>query len=1217
MDTKMAILAGMLLLFASVSAFVVTIPGDTIAVPLKAEPALQVTPPVVPRACDVTVSYVPNTQVKVYMANGVDTGLGCKTDSKGSCVFRFGAEQPRGVYTVKAGTAQAKVTLEPSEYCTSNIKSFALSPQQATVHAGRSTSLRLIALTAGGSPADIKASFSLSDPSFGTLTTPEWLGSNEVMFSGTKAGKVTLTATYLDRSASAQITVEPGVCTQSSIIGTVQQVYAAGSNATFSVNVTDEFGNPKSGGVTVEYTSPEGKTQEYAFISGSNGVAQVSFPTGPKAGVASIKVYSRNLKFCPADSVEERHFTVVAGMPYQVIVTPQETVEDVGDSVALSARVYDANMNELPGQKVVWSSRNTTVATVNSNGIAKASFPGEAEIVASALYTIYSTKFDCSIGFCIPIINPVTYTVNGSAIVRVRTGEAANIVLEPVSVELQPEQMFKFNAVVYDKHGVQIQGPALKWAAERGTITQDGVYFAPVHVGLDTVTVSYNGIEESAQVTVVPGQPMSIDAYSEDLMPVQTTQSVYAKVTDKNGNAVPNVNVVFNYLAGDGHVTALNPIAVTDEAGIATVTIETGDNEGSVMYSMTVQGTTITDIDSFMLYVPNATLFGTVRDTQFNPVQGAQVMIEGTPYSAITDENGNYIIEEIDLDGPYTIIALAEGYVPSSYDYVIHKNHNYNINFMLVPYSVVKGYVRDSSGAPIEHALVVLSLGGVEQAATMTNSEGYYERTVPVPAEAMYTLDVSADNYDPTQVSFLLTPKSTQVINVVLTGYDDEPPVITVISPSANDGPYFSGIVVVEVMVYDAHYAGARTYINGEDEAEHANTHFTRVVNTNNYADGPLEVLIRATDTHNYTAERTINMLLDNEPPEAIFAEPTPAEMSEHSESFNVRVEAYDATGISAIDINVNGNTVATCNSGVCDATINVDGLSGVLTVEAVVHGRLTQSTISRQFLVVQQAHTPAHLQLSAVPGTIFVGQQSTIRAVVLDQEMQPVENVQVGFAATCGQLSANSNATGENGVAIVHFTSDDDGQCSITAFAGSLVNTTTVTILLVEESGTLVGTVKNASGAALAGAIVQVQKHGQVLFETAAGTDGTYTLVLPSDTYDIVVSHPGYLTAREYGVQVGSGATVEKNYVLAKMARIYGTVTNQTGSAVEGATVKAYRNAVLVATTATSAAGAYELIVPSGVYTLEVTHPDYTRALYTLYVPTAGEAQKDFVLYR
>ncbi|MCX8206101.1 MAG: carboxypeptidase regulatory-like domain-containing protein, partial [Candidatus Micrarchaeota archaeon] len=87
--------------------------------------------------------------------------------------------------------------------------------------------------------------------------------------------------------------------------------------------------------------------------------------------------------------------------------------------------------------------------------------------------------------------------------------------------------------------------------------------------------------------------------------------------------------------------------------------------------------------------------------------------------------------------------------------------------------------------------------------------------------------------------------------------------------------------------------------------------------------------------------------------------------------------------------------------------------------------------------------------------------------------------------------------------------------------------------------------------------------------------------------------------------------------YVLTRMARIYGAVTNQTGSAVQGATVKAYRNAALVATTTTSATGAYELIVAAGVYTLEVTHPDYTRALYTLYVPTAGEAQKDFVLYR
>ncbi|MCX8206066.1 MAG: Ig-like domain-containing protein, partial [Candidatus Micrarchaeota archaeon] len=394
MDTKMAILAGMLLLFASVSAFVVTVPGDTVAVPYKAAPALQVSPPIVPRACDVSVSYLPSTEVKVYMANGVDTGIKCKTNANGACTFRFGAAQPRGVYTVKAGNAQAKVTLEPSEYCVSNIKSFTISPQEATVKAGRSTSLRLIALDAAGSPVAINAAFALSDPSFGTLTTPDWLGSNEVMFSGTKAGKVKLTATYLSKNASATITVEPTDCTKSALIGDVQPVYAAGSNVTFAVNVTDEYGNPKSGAVSVEYTSPEGKKSEYTFVSGSNGVASVTFPTGPKSGAASVRFHSNNLKFCPADAPKQAQFTVVAGLPKYVVVTPQQTVEDVGDSVALVARVYDANMNELPGQTIVWESRNTTVATVNSNGIVSAKFPGEAEIVASALYTIYSTKFD-------------------------------------------------------------------------------------------------------------------------------------------------------------------------------------------------------------------------------------------------------------------------------------------------------------------------------------------------------------------------------------------------------------------------------------------------------------------------------------------------------------------------------------------------------------------------------------------------------------------------------------------------------------------------------------------------------------------------------------------------------------------------------------------------------------------------------------------------------
>ena len=77
--------------------------------------------------------------------------------------------------------------------------------------------------------------------------------------------------------------------------------------------------------------------------------------------------------------------TVREPEPAKVEVTPGEvTLASLGDTAALTARVLDAQGNEIVGQAVSWSSVSPEVATVDAAGVVTAVANGRATVTASA-----------------------------------------------------------------------------------------------------------------------------------------------------------------------------------------------------------------------------------------------------------------------------------------------------------------------------------------------------------------------------------------------------------------------------------------------------------------------------------------------------------------------------------------------------------------------------------------------------------------------------------------------------------------------------------------------------------------------------------------------------------------------------------------------------------------------------------------------------------------
>src|SRR5207244_3728947 len=115
-----------------------------------------------------------------------------------------------------------------------------------------------------------------------------------------------------------------------------------------------------------------------SWSSSNNNIATVNgsgLVTGVTAGSVTITATSEGQSGTAS--------ITVAGAPVaSVTVTPPSASVPAGQTVQLTATLKDANGNVLTGRTVTWASNNTTVATVNSNGLVTTKVAGSATITA-------------------------------------------------------------------------------------------------------------------------------------------------------------------------------------------------------------------------------------------------------------------------------------------------------------------------------------------------------------------------------------------------------------------------------------------------------------------------------------------------------------------------------------------------------------------------------------------------------------------------------------------------------------------------------------------------------------------------------------------------------------------------------------------------------------------------------------------------------------------
>jgi hypothetical protein len=138
---------------------------------------------------------------------------------------------------------------------------------------------------------------------------------------------------------------------------------------------------------------------------------------------------------------------------------------------------------------------------------------------------------------------------------------------------------------------------------------------------------------------------------------------------------------------------------------------------------------------------------GTVLGENSTPLPGVQVMVDGRPYSATTDQNGQFNIANV-LPGDYVASFSRYGYISQNLNFTLEEDETevMNITMQPMPKVSVSGTVLASDTASgIAGASVRLT--GYANYTFTTNATGVFQSTAEVYANQNYAYTITAAGY--------------------------------------------------------------------------------------------------------------------------------------------------------------------------------------------------------------------------------------------------------------------------------------------------------------------------------------------------------------------------------------------------------------------------------------------------------------------------------------
>lgn len=323
--------------------------------------AVEVAPPTATVTVGATVSL---TARALDAAGNVVTGrkvLWVSADPNFATISDAGVVTGRYVGTVPVAasvegkTATAQVIVIPIPVATVRV-----SPASRDLTVGESAPLTAEALDARGAVLPGRSvAWTTSRPNVASVSASG-------VVTALAPGSAVITATVEGNIGVAAVTVSPApVATV--VVSPSSASLVVGQTIAFEAAPRSASGQPLSGRVVAWSSNPS----QVATVSSSGLVIAVS------PGTATITASSEGRSGTAQVIVEPP--TV-----QRVEVTPATATIEAGGSFRLTATVYDTRGNVIPGEEVTWTSSDTRIATVDSDGRVRGERQGNVTITATS-----------------------------------------------------------------------------------------------------------------------------------------------------------------------------------------------------------------------------------------------------------------------------------------------------------------------------------------------------------------------------------------------------------------------------------------------------------------------------------------------------------------------------------------------------------------------------------------------------------------------------------------------------------------------------------------------------------------------------------------------------------------------------------------------------------------------------------------------------------------
>ncbi|MBI5159547.1 carboxypeptidase regulatory-like domain-containing protein, partial [Candidatus Micrarchaeota archaeon] len=886
----------------------------------------------------------------------------------------------------------------------------------------------------------------------------------------------------ISRNASFSVSVSPGVVASVELSPDSVDEIVLGSNESFSVRAFDEFDNLLSG-VVFAWSSNGGSFNSSSgssvlFTASSVGVVNVSVSSGGVFGFVSFEVVRRvsEIEIVLNNEVVDSEVPVIAG-----------------ESVDFDAVGFDDSGNEVELSGVVWSVESG-VGVVDGDGVFSSTVAGASVVSARAE------------GFS----DNASLFVYGSDLSAVEVYRNSELVgaSEVVPVGAGSEENFSVRA--FDEFGnVLSEDVSISWSSNVGEFDDENagevVFTAREEAGVGTISVSVQGdegnvVQRELNVSIVPSVLDVVEIYSggelvEDIVLLASGESVVfvARGFDVFENEVQLVRGDWSVEGGRGFVESSS---VVNETGQFFVGTYTGGEIGVASVNFTgtaggyVVGSQVSASDGVEVEVSagapaNLSLSASyytypysgddifvvarLSDEFGNPVSGEEVSFDlvSSPepagllsdLSVVTNESGDALVVLTASSSPAGGLHVVEASVGG-----LSANYSVNVSSLFVS---ISGTVY--GGGPLEGAAVeVYSFDSSELVdSAVTNSSGSFEFSELL--NGSYYLVVGAEGYlDFTSEEILLYPGGSTSIPIQLVSEDSVAPVIEFVSPTLENASGASGIITVNVSVTDDVETNTIVvYANGVEVGGHFSTGqnssgTTLDLDTVNYMEGDLEVVVFANDSSGNGVFVSRVFFVDNVAPVVEFVSPTPDAGAVVNGSFEVAVNGSDETSLCAW-VFVNGSEVG----GQCDNSTTGDGNvvfvasevdstrypDGELVVSVLASGLASTIEISRTFVVNNSVPSvPAEIIVSSNASEMLAGESIQFNAVVLDESGNEIEGAVVAWSASGGTIDV-----------VGVFSSNVSGEFVVSAFVGSVVGNASVSVLASAPASVVVS-LSNAS---------------------------------------------------------------------------------------------------------------------------------------------------------